>query len=340
MESSTINITNSTNRSQEYVNVVDIPDITFPIFYILIGTGTFAFALISLIFNVLSIYVIVSSHLCYKFSYVLILNLSVCDALLAITVISTLSMNVYLITAPTNILDVFWVLLFVDYLFNIFSIASLLTVLLMSFELFFMVKYPLKHLRIFKQMRVKTATCIIVIVWVTSVLPGCINFIMFIVNLSTMSVAELFDPTQAYYQWITIILAVLGFLTILLLNSAVLRIIYASHLKNPRERQTMKKATITVCLIITMYFLFYLPFWINTGIIIFDYLRNSAFDLTFMQFYFLTLMFLVVNTVCDPLIYAFRIPKIRKGFRKRLCKSGCYRNGTSNKHESTCEETC
>ena len=44
---------------------------------------------------------------------------------------------------------------------------------------------------------------------------------------------------------------------------------------------------------------------------------------TFLVFFNLSLTCLMINTTCDPIIYAFRIAEIREGFRKRIC---CCRN--------------
>jgi hypothetical protein len=68
----------------------------------------------------------------------------------------------------------------------------------------------------------------------------------------------------------------------------------------------IKKTAVTVCFIITSYFVFVMP-------VLLIMLREVIFFL--MGFEELVCLLYVVNTICDPLIYAFRIPEIKAQYR-------------------------
>ena len=142
--------------------------------YTKIWIATLFFAAISFFLNILTIVVIVSSDLCCKFSYVLLVNLSIADALTSVSTSTNIVIRFLPVSYVGN-LQLFYVFTSTFCLFNISSVPSLLTIVLITFELFFMVKYPLQHIRLFKQMRVRSIRCIIIFVWVISTLPSCIH---------------------------------------------------------------------------------------------------------------------------------------------------------------------
>lgn len=294
MENSTINISDNTNGTNLFSVVERTSGQWIIDFTEIVGILTVVFAAMSVIMNIFTIFVVVSSNLCCKFSYVLTANLSFSDALLAVSISTEHIFMFYLREQYRSFI------LFSMYLFNISSVASLLTIILMTFELFFMVKYPLKHLRLFKQMCDRTIRYITAAVWVTAILSTCIHITAVLVRqIPVAAIAQVF----LMYRLTITIVAIVGFITILFLYIAVLKVLYTSNVGNHREKRSMKKVAITICLIVCVYFLFYLPYWIP--IIGFLKTFNSELDYDFLIFYILS------------------IPKIREGFRKSFC---CCRN--------------
>ena len=313
MENSSINVSGTINdiKVDPLVETVVDPRWLFNILSI-VDKVIAGITAISIIMNMLTIFVVVSSGLCRKFSYILIANLSLSDALLAFSIFTR--SIIFLVPINNPWFHLFDLLRILEYLFNISSIGSLLTIVLMAFELFFMVRYPLKHIRLFKQMSIKTIIFILAFVWVTAFLPTCVYITVISVGLIS-SYKDI--PFQTYGLSINIV-ALFGFLAILFLYITVLKVLYTNNVRTHQEIRSMKKAAITVCLIVCMYFLFYLPYWISTAIWYSDS-SNLPWDYNFVIIYSMLCMFLAINTACDPIIYALRIPKIRECFRKKIC---------------------
>ena len=314
MENSTINVSGITNGTNLDSVVETTSDEWIINFVKIVRLVTVVFAAISIIMNIFTIFVVVSFNLCYRFSYVLTANLSFSDALLAFSMLTEYLFMFYLRGLHRSF--ILFSMYCSMYIFNISSVASLLTIILMTLELFSMVKYPLKHIRLFKQMRVRTMRYITAAVWVIAILPACIHITVVLVRQGPFSAEASFF--QMYRLTVTIV-AIFGFITILFLYIAVLKVLYTRNVGNQRETRSMKKVAITVFLIVCVYFLFYLPYWIPTIIALLD----LELDYNLLIFYVLSRSCLAINTACDPIIYAVRIPKIREGFRKIFC---CCRN--------------
>ena len=312
--------TNQTNEYEyEYFYEYDT-DSAVAIITDFMSAAIYGFALISIIVNTFNIFVIVSSRLCKQLSYALIINLSICDALVAF------SLPTYFIVLDfkPEWLEVMWLTVIMDYLFTVLSLATLLTVLSMTCELFYMVRYPLKHLRHFKDGQ--KYKVVIASIWVLATVPAIL--LDFIIPLfhSERTVSYIEEVTTDIYEpyWFSVVVAILCLFTMIFLYFIIIKDIYKSHKLNQRGSRNMRKSAVTVCLIVFTYFLLYLPYWITVGVWVLDSIVITIYSELFDQFYLMTFLLQIINTACDPMVYAFRIKKIRQSAKKIFCKCTCH----------------
>ena len=123
--------------------------------------------------------------------------------------------------------------------------------------------------------------------------------------------------------YINFSLAVICLLIIIGLNLKTLRSVYKLLKRSPQEGQSLEKSAITILAIVVTYVLFYLPTWI-VGILFVLHFRFQVLvlqSLTISQRSFVIAIFSqlkILNSLSDPLIYAFRISVIRKHYTKLL----------------------
>ena len=317
MEYFTENSTRLNNGSSATIGALDIPD-DVQLFIISLGVGIFVFALISVTVNTLNIIAIVSFHPWCKLSYWLFINLLVSDALLAFTVSVLYILQICMATIP--LFNGEGLLCSGVVLFCICNASALLTILFMSVDLCFMVKFPLKHLRILKQSRFQT---VIWTIWMVALLPNCVAIVNALLSLRTMPFLAALMANYLDTLWFSLILAGIAFLAIVISYLIVIKEIYTAGASNQTANRKIKKSAITMCLIVSTYFLLYLPGSIYLAII--NILQIKP-DWNLARFEHFTNILMVMNTVCDPLIYAFRLPKVRQALIKRIRYFGCSKN--------------
>ena len=309
------NVTVDTNKTIEGVSGdtndtgIDGPFSTTVMWNVIYGVS-----FISVTLNTFNIYVIVSSRLYQQLSYALVLNLSFCDAFVSFSV------SVYSIVVDTepDWLEIMWLTVLIDYIFGILSFATLLTVLSMTCDLFYMITMPLQHRRRFKDS--KKYHFVIACIWILASVPAILlDYVIPLFNTERTK-PYLEEATSDLYEpyWFSLAAAIICFFTMVILYSIIIKEIYKSHKLN--QRRKMRKTAVTVCLIVLTYFLLYLPYWITVAAWVLDSIVPNTETELFDQIYLLTFLLTFINTACDPLIYAFRIKKIRQSARKIFCK--------------------
>ena len=320
MENLTENITACEKHSTGSTCLhVDLADIIMAFSFVI---GTVIFGPISFVANILIIYTILSGQLCSKLAYVLIVNLCICDAFLAL--VSSL-FTIGMIILQERIIEIPVIQLFIiilDYAVSVICVASLMTVLMMAFELFFMVKYPLKYL-ILNELHFKI---VLISIWTIAVAPVFVDIAI-----------TLFDGERTFGRFLVlddyhaptyliVVLAVLVFVAIVGFYTSVIREIYKSNAAKLRETRRIRKSAVTICLVVFTFFLLYLPLWIAIIVeVVFNKLQIEV-PKYFTSLRLLLYLFLVINTFCDALIYAFRIRVIRQACAEKFC-TACIRHG-------------
>ena len=296
-----------------YVDTNDT-DIDGPFSTTVMWNFIYGVSFISVTLNTFNIYVIVSSRLYQQLSYALVLNLSFCDAFVAFYI----SVYSIVVDIEPDWLEIMPLTVIFDYLFGILSLATLLTVLSMTCDLFYMVKRPLQHRRRFKDSQ--KYKFVIACIWILASGPAILlDYIVPLFN-TERTVPYLEEATSDLYEpyWFSLAAAIICFFTMVILYSIIIVEIYKSHKLNQRGK--MRKSAVTVCLIVLTYFLLYLPYWITVAAWVLDSIVPNTETELFDQIYLLTFLLTFINTACDPLIYAFRIKKIRQSARKIFCK--------------------
>ena len=261
-------------------------------------------AAVSVIINVLNIIVILPTKLRSRLSYRLTINLSVSDTILdlaMITYVSTLKAGV--IWSQTG----FYIITCV---FQISGLVSLWTLIVLSFELFIRMMYPLKY---FILTKVTAFRGIIFHIWIISFFPYIT--IDLAVAAFTKSVNEsLFHKavTDDFRpSCINSVCAILGLIILLGLYARIFRDIYFLKERLHSISISMKKSAVTIFLVILAYFACYLPHWMYHFMqIILD--ADLSYYETAFTIECLSYVLYALNTFFDPVIYSFRIPVIRK----------------------------
>ena len=279
-------------------------------------TILFCLACAAVIFNLLNVWAIISAKLHLKMTYRLVISLSLSDVVIALVFCITYISKKYLVGETKTIVDMI--------LFNIYHIGSMacvLTLTAVSADLFVQNILPYKYSTLHQVFKIFLAISWIVPIFLTEgVQVG--------VTLSNKWNNETFLDTYFRVRdnslgYINFSLAVICLLIIIGLNLKTLRSVYKLLKRSPQEGQSLKKSAITILAIVVTYVLFYLPTWI-VGILFVLHFRFRVLvlqSLTISQRSFLIAIFSqlkILNSLSDPLIYAFRISVIRKHYTKLL----------------------
>ena len=266
-------------------------------------------AAVGLVINMVNILVITPTKLRKRLSYRLVINLSVSDAILdLVIVIYVRTLNAGIIWSMTEFYVIFCI-------YQICGLVSLWTLISMSLELFVRMMYPLKYIKLTKM---KTLRGIILFIWIISVIPFIIVDMAVAVFTASSNetvfhraVADDFNP-----NCINSVCAVLGLFALLILYALIFRDIFLFKERLRSIRISLKKSAITICFVILAYFICFLPMWMYNFIQMIFGTHLAIINDTAFTIECLTDVLYALNTLFDPLIYAFRIPIIRNMYAK------------------------
>lgn len=269
-------------------------------------------AFIAFIINLFNIIIILKSKLCSKLSYILVVNLSISDALLDLVMI------VYVGTTKVGVYWSFESFYIIGCVFDICSLATLLALTAMSFDLFMLMIHPLKYTLLID---VTGFRALVVYIWLLSIIPYILLDIV-VAAYDKWAYASLVDAVvndNFRSNCINSVCTLLGFIIMLLLYSKIFRDIYSLKKRLRTDNISMKKSAVTISLVVLVYFVCYMPLWLYLLI-----KRQFATDLSAQSGGFaygcLGYLLQVLNTLCDPVIYALRISNIRAAYYQSLLK--------------------
>ena len=287
----------------------------------ILDTVLFVCACVALIFNLSNIFIIIISKLYRKTTYKFFISQALSNALIALCLSMGYISAKYLSGDTKLILDII-----VYNIYQIGSMACVLTYTAISADLFFQIILPFKY----RSMALTFKVVLSSIWFIPVILTESIQVGITLHNKASnetflVTYVRLQDNTLGYFNTG---LAFVCLAVIICLNVAVLKTVYHSLKSNPREGKSSKKSTITIVAMVTTYIIFYLPNWILGIIFIFHYKSQILIlaSLTMYQRRFLISLLSnlkILNTVSDPLIYVLRINVIREIYKKILLKLKC-----------------
>ena len=263
---------------------------------------------ISLVINVVNIIVILPSKLRTRLSYRLVINLSVSDAIM------DLMMIIYVSTVKAGVIWSLTSYYIVSCIFQIGGLVSLLTLIVLSFELFVRMMYPLKYFQLTKMTSFRG---IIIYIWIISVIPYiAVDMAVAAFTVSNnetvfhRAISDDFRP-----KCINSVCAVIGLFALLALYALIFRDIFQFTERLHSIRISLKKSAVTICLVILAYFICFLPLWMYNFIQLIVGADLSTDDTAF-TIECLSYVLYALNTFFDPVIYSFRLPIIRNIYIK------------------------
>ena len=271
-------------------------------------------ALVAFIVNCLNIYAVFASKLHEQLSFKLVITLSVCDSLVDLIVIVGFSYDLRHSHSEHH-----WD--YLDMAFHCGSTSTLLTLMSISLDIFLKVKFPLRY----TSMKTKPFKYILSFILITTLCLYPLPVIMILIRRRDGTQLEAVVNQNRIGTYINVGLALIGFIVILYLNKKVYREIAELNERTHAERFSLRKSSITISVIVSTFFMFYLPVWVRNAMeLLDDDLHWNLFSkLTRLQFHVIHLipiLLLVINTICDPMIYGFRIRDIRSVYLQWLSK--------------------
>ena len=208
---------------------------------------------------------------------------------------------------------------------NFSLLATLFNLLALGVDHYIAIVKPLHYNRIMSRFR---TNFIIIIIWISSSMVASLPFVAQLFEYAAENafgnfcffvafISNLADLYKICYYFIMPEFLILTFLYVK---------VFLEYRKFEARRQTLqlddmhnKKAIITTLLIIGSFFLFWMPQFLYTII-------NS---INYTRVYFrikgnlITFVLVLLNALCDPIIYGFRLPVVREGYRimfRKLCR--------------------
>ena len=265
-------------------------------------------ATISLVINVLNVLVILPSKLRTRLSYRLVINLSVSDAILDLTMI------IYVSSVKTGVIWSLTGFYCITCIFQIGGLVSLWTLIVLSFELFVRMMYPLKYFQLTKMTSFRG---IIFYIWIISIIP------YFTVDITVAAFTMASNETVFQRaisddfrpNCINSVCAVIGLVVLLALYAQIFRDIFSFTERLQSIRISLKKSAVTICLVILVYFICFLPLWMYNFIQMIVG-TDLSFNDTAFTIECLSYVLYALNTFFDPVIYSLRLPIIRNIYFK------------------------
>ena len=282
--------------------------------YIPIGT-------LAIICNIVVLIGMLGSRLWSRNQHLLIINLCVCD-LLSTTWWTVGSVALYNPTAPDVYYDEVYFCLKINiyWIYLMFQMSIVLTIVTMAIDHYVAIVLPLRYEVILSRRRI--VACMVT-PWV---IPIIINFMMLVITLvgSNSRYGMLFnlcDDTLFLLrmQVSVVCLSILILAAIIIMLYVYIRVLIeirrsAVLMRNmigqsqSHDHRKNHHAVVTTLLVLVTFIIGWVPY-ITTQYINFG-------------FYILEIM-PIVNTLCDPLIYAIRLTKVQQSIKKVFSRLKC-----------------
>ena len=245
----------------------------------------------------------------------LVVNLSVCDLLLGIAAAcGSLSYNIALFNGTkTEDVEVLGIVTSVVGIVTL--IVSSCTIAAMSLDRFFAVSSPLQYKARVTKGKVKL---FLAVCWVYALLFSCLSLVV-----SRTVFVLLYCHLHVSFP--LIILPVVYWKTYSALRSHNNRV---GNLADGREamdfvhRNRERKMISAFLLVLVLFYVTFLPQFIALNMIVLQpsYLKAESF----LFFVYASNKFVLVNSILNPFIYAWRIPKYRRAFKAVFCGCGAH----------------
>ena len=212
--------------------------------------------------------------------------------------------------------------------------STLLITILMAVDIYIATFRPMHHSFIVTKKRI---SIFLAVFWALAFLGGFSGFVTMLSTHLANNIAHCESVYESSYQeeYITFAFALLSFGIMMYAYSkiywCILTRTFGSECRRIQQARTNRKAVWTTSLIIGTFVVCWLPLccFEITMIILAKYNRPfverhfSSIDVAGNYLFNLHLL----NTVCDPIIYAIRMPEVQRGLKRLLC---CCGNHTSS----------
>ncbi|XP_052762915.1 melanocortin receptor 4-like [Mya arenaria] len=307
------NVSNADNFSNDYSNGSDFSESQFNEYIRIVDIVKIMICILGLIANVLSIIATVNVPREKWSTYnKLIINLAVSDILVVCSVFVYVILTFTAVHHPCA--DVFH-----QMLLNIALTSTLFNLVLMAIDHYFAIIYALYYGRVFSNIRVNY---VIVCLWIVIFFCGVIDiFVAFgSYNKKKGDFCTYVNMDNFNYELVIIIVIFAVLLGLLLIYSRIcyrVRTIVRQDEFGRRQGSNSIKAVVTTFLIIGTFALCWCPLGIYHFIY---YIWPPKMDLnyesinTFLLVNNILLCVLLLNPLCDPIIYALRRSEVKLGY--------------------------
>lgn len=152
----------------------------------------------------------------------------------------------------------------------------------------------------------------VILVWISSALLCCLQF----TGIGQKVYVNIYLHTHATIPIFVLTAVCIKMIQALKRHRLDMQNQRNSSIRKRREMERERKMAKTVFIILALFYLTLLPAYITLHLM--HLYRGSNFELRsiFRQVDFIATRFLFVNSAIDPFVYAWRIPKYRRGFMK------------------------
>ena len=264
------------------------------------------------VLNILNIVAIVLAKLHKKTAFKLVSSLAVSDFLIDQGLILMAASYFARISLSTQ-----WpvITLFSQTLFTLGGMTCIGTLVLISFDLLLKTCFPLKYASLQRY-----CTIFLAITWILTFAVGPVlrTLISIIGKKEHQTFTVAYIHGGQYLIWIHLGFALIGSLVLLILNLIIYFKIRGMKSRLQHNTIDTRKSAITLFLVVSTFFFFNVPHYLLTSITYFDTALGT--DISLMYIAVSCILFLSLNTIADPMIYAFRIAAIHEIFTNCLKK--------------------
>ena len=263
----------------------------------------------------------------------LIINLAISDSCVGVPF---LAVAIYYMMSSV-FLECF--VLIENVLADIAIFATLLNLLAMAIDQYVAILKPLRYKTIVTKFRTNVT---ILIIWMLSIIVGCLDIVVAKIIHGTnygrgKGLNQSRDEQFCYHVYndefdslfLSCGLVLVEFVTLIYLYVQIFieyRRFGARQTHNKSELHS-KRAVVTTLLIIGSFMICWLPYTCCFLALHFELLEPNADNV----WIFYTLKSLIIlNTICDPVIYGFRLRVVRDGYKNAMAKAMCKQSTTTH----------